>query len=160
MPFMLDGKIGDALARIDLVGRGEGVRRARIETAPAGAAMVLLGYVRFDLGGREDRAEKQPRAELPRHQIRMLALPAEPGFRRERFLHYRRGIDEHLHVAGRERLHVPGKLLELLLDDVVIVGALGVDRDGAMGRRSESGERIHAFAVVQAEQDDGPCLRP
>ncbi len=131
MPLMLDGEVGDAGARIDLVGRGEGVRRANVETAPAGPAMILLGRVGLDLGGGEDRADEQPRAELARDEIGVLALPAEPGARGERLLHHRRGIDEQLHLALRERLHARGERLELRLEHVVIVGALRVDRDRA-----------------------------
>ena len=46
VPLVLDGEVGDAGARIDPIGRGEGARRADIEAAPAGPAMILLGLRR------------------------------------------------------------------------------------------------------------------
>ena len=41
--LMLDGEVGDAAARVELVGRGEGVGRADVEAGAAGAAIVGLG---------------------------------------------------------------------------------------------------------------------
>ena len=46
----------------------------------------VIGRVSRQFQRREDRAEKQPRAELPRHQIGMLALPGSIGRRRQRCL--------------------------------------------------------------------------
>ena len=43
--FALNGQIGDAAARIQLIGRGKGAGRADVETGAAGAAMVFLGRV-------------------------------------------------------------------------------------------------------------------
>ena len=60
MPFMLDGEVGDAGPRIELVGRDERIGRAYVEAAAAGAAMVRFRCVWVDLGGGEDRAEEQP----------------------------------------------------------------------------------------------------
>ena len=129
--FVLDGEIRDAAPRIEPIGRRKRICRTDIKAGPARAAMVDLGRVRLKLERAEDRAEKQPRAVLARHEIGVLALPAEPGRGRERFLHHGRGIDEHLHVAARVR-HQPARdRLELRLDEVVIVVALRVDRDRA-----------------------------
>ena len=58
MAGMLYGEIGDAAARIELIGRREGIGRADIEAAPAGAAMVALGRVGRQFGGGVDRAEQ------------------------------------------------------------------------------------------------------
>ena len=77
--LVLDGQVGDAAARIELVGRGEGIGRADVEAAAAAAAMVGLGRVGLELARGEDRAEEQPRAELARDEVGVLALPAEPG---------------------------------------------------------------------------------
>ena len=46
--------------------------------------MVRFRLVGLELEIGEDRAEKQPRAEFARHQIGVLALPAEPGAGGER----------------------------------------------------------------------------
>ncbi len=85
--------------------------------------MVGLRLVERQFERREDRAEKQPGAELARDQIGVLALPAEAGGFGERLLHHRRGVDEDLHLAaglGREPLR---DALQLALDQVVIVAA-------------------------------------
>ena len=44
--LVLDGQIGNAAPRIDLVGCGKGIGRAGVQTGPAGAAMVALRRVR------------------------------------------------------------------------------------------------------------------
>src|SRR5205814_4575410 len=68
--------------------------RTGVEAAPAAAAMILLARLGRDLQRRQNRAEKQPRTERTRHQIGVLALPADTGFLRQRLLHHRRGVDE------------------------------------------------------------------
>ncbi len=160
MTLMLDGEVGDAGPRIEPVRRGEGFRRAHIETAPAGSAMIVFGRVRLDRGTGEDLAEKEPRAEVARDEIGVLALPAEPCARGERLLHHRRGIDEELHIVSRQRLNPCSKLLELCLEHVVIVGALRIGRDRATRSLIQDRERVAAARIVQPEQDDGARLRP
>ena len=98
--LVLDGQIGNAAPRIEPIRFRKRRGRADIETGAAGAAIVRLGLVGRQIERGEDRAEEQPRAELARHQIGMLALPAEPGFGRERLFHHRRGVDEHFHLAA------------------------------------------------------------
>ena len=93
--------------------------------------MILAGVVRRQFERGEDRAEKQPRAELARDEIGVLALPAEAGGRGERLFHHGGGVDEHLHVAAGLREQPAGERLEPRLDDLVIVVALRVDRDRA-----------------------------
>ena len=65
--------------------------------------MVGLRRVRRQLDVGEDRAEKQPGAEVAADQISVLALPADAGGRGKRLLHQRRGIDEHLDRRRRLR---------------------------------------------------------
>src|SRR5947209_10593030 len=69
--LVFDREIGNATPRIELVGRGESRGRADIEAGMARAAMIDLGGIsgQFDVG--KDRAEKQPRAELARHEVGM-----------------------------------------------------------------------------------------
>ena len=86
------------LPRVEPVGRRERARRTGVEAGPALSAMVGFRRVGLEVEVGEDRAQKQPGAEFARHQIGVLALPAEPGARRERLLHERRGVDEHFHV--------------------------------------------------------------
>ena len=99
--LVLDGEIGDAAPRIELVGRGKCRRRTDVEAGPAGAAMIGLGIIARQLERGEDRAEKQPRAELARHEIGVLALPAQPRRLRQRLFHHGGGVDEHLDLAIR-----------------------------------------------------------
>ena len=158
--LMLDGEIGDARARVDAVGRGEGMRGTYVEATPAGPAMILFRRVGSDLRRGEDRADEEPRSEFARYEIGVLALPAEPGAGGERLLHHRRRIDEDLHVAVGEVLHARRKRRELRLEHVVIIVALRVDRDRAARSCRQDVERVGGRSVVQSEQDDALRLRP
>ena len=62
--------------------------------------MIGIGLVARQIERRKNRAEKQPRAELARYEIGMLALPAQSRRLRQGFFHHRRGIDEHLDLAA------------------------------------------------------------
>src|SRR6202030_1492748 len=95
-PLVLVGEVGNAAPRVELVGCGERRRWADIETGLAGAAMIAFGVVARQLQGGEDRAEEQPRAELARDEVGMLALPADARGLRQRLFHHRCGIDENL----------------------------------------------------------------
>ena len=75
--LVLDGEIRDAAARIEPIGRGERGGGADVDAGAAGAAMIRLRRVRRQLERGEDRAEKQPRSELPRNKIGVLALPTQ-----------------------------------------------------------------------------------
>ena len=77
--LVLDREIGDAAPRIELVGRRKGVASGRRRGRPGRAAMVGLGRVGRQLERGEDLAEEQPGAELARHQVGVLALPADAG---------------------------------------------------------------------------------
>src|SRR5262249_60426701 len=77
--LVLDGEVGDAAPRIEAVGRGECRGRAHVEAGAAASAVVGLARIRRQLERGEDRTEEQPGAELARHQIGVLALPAKPG---------------------------------------------------------------------------------
>ena len=95
-----------------------------------------------------------------RHQVGVLALPADAGGGGQRLFHHRGGVDEHLHVAARLGDEPARQALEALLDDVVIVVALGIDRDRAAIAGAEHGQGIAVRAVIHPEHDDGPHLRP
>ena len=125
--FVLDRQVRDAAPRIDLVGRREGVGRTGIETASAGAAMVLFGYIGLEREAQIDLAKKQPGAELPRHQIGVLPLPPKPGPLCQRLFHDRGGIDEHLQFARPALGDPASQRLEPLLDRVVVILAAGID---------------------------------
>ncbi len=146
-PLVLDRQIGNAAPRVDLVGRGKGGGRAGVETGAAAPAMVGLRLVGRQVEIGEDRAEKQPRAEIAADQIGVLALPAEARRRGERLLHHRRRIDEHLDLGpsrARRRDEPGGERLQPALDDVMIVAVARIDRDrGAVAGRERNAADRH-----------------
>ena len=76
------------------------------------------------------------------NEIGVLALPADAGRLGERLFHHRRGVDEHLELARRPLDDEPRERLQRLLDRLVIVAALGIDRDPpdlGRGRRAPAG---------------------
>ena len=108
----------------------------------------------------EDGAEEQPGAELERNQIGVLALPAEARGFRERLLHHRRSVDEHLDVAAGLFDQPAAEILQPRLDHLVVVVALGIDRDGAARALFQDRQRIAVRAVIDAEHDDRAHVRP
>ena len=130
-PLVLDRQIRDAAPGIEPVGCGERHGRADIEAALAGPAMVGLRRVGFQSQAQIDLAEKQPGAEIARHQIGVLALPAEPGALGERLLHDRSGVDKELKPAGPARFDPMRERFQTALQGVVIVAPLGVHRNCA-----------------------------
>ena len=160
MAFVLDRQIRNAAPRIDLIGRGERARGTHIETSAAGAAVIMLRLVGRDLQRREDRPEKQPGTIKPRHEIGVLALPTRAGRLRQWFLHYRRGVDEHLHVRAKAVRNEAGKLPQLRFHHVVIVVALRVAGDRGAVLCSEALRRIVLRPIVRANYNDCPRFRP
>ena len=135
---VLDREVGDAAARVELVGRGKGVGRAGVEAGAARAAMVRFRRVRRQFRGGEDRAEEEPRAEVAADEVGVLALPAEAGLFRERLLHHRRGVDEDLDVGAGSRGEPGRDLLQPALDDVVIVAVARIDGDRGAVRAAKA----------------------
>ena len=90
---------------------------------------VIRGRVRLQLEAGQDHAEEQPAAMLAADEIGMLALPADAGRLGERLFHHRRGVDEHLELGRRLLDDEARQRLQRLLDRLVIVAALRIDRD-------------------------------
>ena len=117
-------------ARIELVGRREGVRRADVQAGPAGAAMVLLRRVGRQGQVGQDDAQEQPGAER-RGKPGWCACPASraPAASASGFS-IRGAVSTNTFTSqpacGLERA---GQRLQPSLDQRVIVVALGVDRD-------------------------------
>ena len=140
--LVLDGEVGDAASRIEPVRRRECRRRADVEAGAAGAAMIAFGVVGRQIERGEDRAEKQPGAELARHQVGVLALPADAGGRGERLFHHRRGVDEDLDLAAGRVDQPAANRFEPRFDHVVIIVAAGIDRDAAARAVFQDRQRI------------------
>ena len=144
-PVVLDGQVGDAAPRIEL-DRARGRRwsgrcRGRRWQEPQWSASAASGG-RSRVG--QDRAQEQPGAELARRPG-WCACPASRG-RRARPAAFpsaarcrRTPSPRTPNCAASQR----GQRLQPLLDQLVIVVALGVDRDGARGRgRASDRQRI------------------
>ncbi len=154
--FMFDREVGNAAAGIQLIRRWKRRRRADVETGPAGTAVIRLRLVNRQFQRRENRAEKQPRAEFARNQIGMLALPAKPRRRRrrrERLFHDGRGVDEHLDFGAGLGDEPAAELLQFALDEFVIVVAARIHRNRAALARFEQCKRIFVRPVIHAEHD-------
>ncbi len=74
-----DGQIGDAAARVDLIGRDDGPGRADIDAGLATAAVFADRGVDRQRQVGVELAEKEPGTGLAVEQIGVLADPAEPG---------------------------------------------------------------------------------
>jgi hypothetical protein len=175
--LLLDGEVGDAARGVHLVRGDEGVGRAGIDAARAGAAAVGrdLEYDAFsDWNGRDDDAEQQPGAELLVDDAGVLADPADAGAGSSGALDERAGVNV---AAGLNFFRVEA-LLDGGLNDaeageelVVVVGGDevgGIGRVGlaglatpgvagdpaGVGRRRVSGKRREGV-VVEGAYDDG-----
>ena len=126
----------------------------------ATATIVRCHFIGGQVERGEDGAEKQPRTEIARHHIGVLALPPEPRFRRQRLFHHGGGIDEHLQFAARSLDHPAGERLQGLLDDVMIVGPLRINRDAADPRFPRQPHRILARRIAHPQHDQAPRLGP
>ena len=152
-PLMLDGEIRNAAPRIEAVRLRKRRGRADVETGTACAATVRLRRIGRQIERGENRAEEQPRAILARDQIGVLALPAETGFFGNRLFHHCRGVDEHFHLAASIFNQPARDLLEPRLDQLVIVVALGVDRDGGAVLARQDRQRVLVRPVIHAQHD-------
>ncbi|QTK79901.1 hypothetical protein AT6N2_C2270 [Agrobacterium tumefaciens] len=159
-PLVLNGEIGDAAARIQLVGSGEGCRGAGVEAGAAGAAMILLGLIETQLGRGEHAAQKQPGAMAAADEIGMFALPAETGRGGKRLFHYRGSVDEDLHILTGAGSKARGDLLQPPLDDVMVIAVAGIDRNGCLVRFQKQVARVFLRAVIETEHDDGAHITP
>src|ERR1700733_8792944 len=151
--LMLDREIGDAAPGIETIRRGEGGRRADIEAGAAIAAMILLRHVLRQFKRRENGAEEEPRAELARHQIGMLALPADARRGGKRLFHHGRGIEEHLDVAAGFLDQPAPETLQPRLDHVVIIVTARVNGNATVRAPFQNRQRIVLWAFWRPRID-------
>ena len=164
---MLDRQVGDAPPRVQAEGRRERVRRAGVEAAPARAATLLLGRVALQLERGEDRAEEHPVAEAPPEKVGVLALPAQARGLRQRLLHHRGGVHEHLdrvapRILGRLRLlqQPAAHALEPLLHHVVVVAPARIDAHRRPVGPARGLQRIAFGRVALGQHHDRARLAP
>ena len=128
--------------------------------------MIALGRIERQRQRREDRAEKQPGAELARDEIGVLALPAKARRLRQRLLHHGRGVDENLDLRRAKAAmraaatSQPASCFRRALDDVVIVAVARIDRDIAGALIGESRQRIAGRPVIHPQHQDAGGLGP
>ena len=122
--------------------------------------MIHLGLIgrQFQLG--EDGAQKKPGTEFAADQIGVLALPAQPGFLCQRFFHYRGGVHEDFDLGAVFFKNIAGHSLELFLDQIVIVIALGIGGNRAAFLTRKQRQRVVRRAVIQAQHNGAFRLRP
>ena len=151
-PLVLDGQVGEALARIHLIGRDD--RRGRTGVDAAGTGPAAVGFPRgrdLELQGRQDDAEEEPGAGPAVDEDRALALPTEAGGGRDGLLEHRTGVDVRLLLAP-EGLHHDAQFLEPGQDHVVVIRAQRIFRDAVARGRVR-------LVVVQADHDEAAGLR-
>ena len=124
------------------------------------AAMIALRRIRRQIERGENRAEEQPRAELPRYQIGVLTLPAETGRGGKRLFHHCCGIDKDFDVAAAILDQPAPELFQPRLDQLVIIVAAGIDRNIAARAVFQDRQRILVRPVIDAEHDDRARLMP
>ena len=157
---MLDGEVRNAAPRIESIRRGKGRGRTGIEAGMATAATIRRRFVRRQVERGENGAEKQPRAEIVRHDVGMFALPAQARFRGQRLFHHRRGVDKDLHVAAGIGDQPACNFFQTRLDQFVIVVAFGIDRNRGAVALLQDRQRIFVRPVIHAEHDHRADIRP
>ncbi len=90
----------------------------------------------------------------------MLALPAQSRRLRQRFFHHCGGVDEYLDLGARCGDQPSRQRLQPLLDQVVIIIALRVDRNRTAGALLEYRQRILIRPVIDAEHDHRAHVGP
>ena len=118
-----------------------------------------VGFGRSACGEHAPRGKATTRNRARRGWCACPASPCPAAFG-QRFLHHRRGVDEHLDLRPARAMQPAGGLLELALEDIVIVAAPGVDRNRCPVAAGKAFERVGLRAVVHAGHDDRARLGP
>ena len=122
--------------------------------------MIGVGGIARQIERCKNRTEKQPGAELARDEVGVLALPAQSRRLRQRLFHHGRGVDEHFYLAARGCNQPSRKRLQPLLDQVVIIVALRIDRDRAARAPLQNRQRVFVGPVIDPQHDDRAHGRP
>ncbi|OIQ63630.1 hypothetical protein GALL_548300 [mine drainage metagenome] len=90
----------------------------------------------------------------------MFALPAQPRRLRQRFFHYRRGIDEHLDLTAASLDQPAPQPLEPLFHQIVVIAPLRIGADRRPIRRIQRRQRVALGRVNLCQHEDRPRLGP
>ena len=97
---------------------------------------------------------------MPRHEVGVLALPAVAGRLRRGLFHQRRGVDEDLQVVAVGVPDEAAERLQLALHHLVVVAALGIDRDRRALALLSTSSGSAGRRVVERQRHDRPGLVP
>ena len=135
--------------------------RANIETPSAPAAPVHPRRIGPQFQGGINFAQKQPGAKRAGYQIGVLALPAQPGQRRQRLFQHRGRVDKHLDLVPKLPVQPPGQPLQPLLDHIVIIAPTGINRYRRPLRlRLDSRLRSRPRPIIHPQRNDRARLSP
>ena len=157
---MLNRQIRYAAPCIELIGSGKGIGRANIQTGRAHTAMVVFRRIGQQFKRGENRAQKQPRTKLARHQIRVLALPAQTGAHGQRLFHDRCRVDKDFHLSLRFIDEPTGQRLQFLFNDIMIIAPLRIDRNHALIVIFQGRQGVAFGAVIDPQHDNALRFRP
>ena len=102
----------------------------------------------------------------PRHQIGVLALPAQPRRLPQRLFHHRRGIDENLYTnvakpPPRRLRHQPaGEVFQRLFHRIVVIRPLRINRNARPIPHLGQRQRIASRRVTHPQRDHALRLWP
>src|SRR4051794_5192276 len=101
---MLDGEIGDALSRVELVRLGDRARGAGVDTSRASAAAIDRGLIGWEIERRDHFTEEQPRTDVGIDDAGVFAKPADSRAGGELLFHHRSSVDTGARLRFRRKL--------------------------------------------------------
>src|SRR5262252_4517219 len=148
---VLDGQVRDAPARVQHVGRDEGLRRAGVEAGATASAAIgeRLVYVEGRRG--QEHPDEEPRPEIGMEQHGVLADPAEPRPRGQVALENRAGIHVALAARAARLGEIRRQLGQARRHHRMVVASPRV----AGHRRPGGVAGCLALVVVESDADDG-----
>ena len=126
--LVLDGQVGNAASRIQLVWGNDGLRRADVDAARAGAAVRGLRDIHRKRQIGINFAEEKPGTGFAIKHQRVLAAPAQSGFHRQFHFHDRGAVGEYPMTKIRYLCNAVTKLLQPPAQHLVIVAPKRITR--------------------------------
>ena len=129
-PLVLDGEEGDTAAGIELIRRGDCLRRTSLNAAGAASAAVGQGGIGREFEGGENDREKKPGPQLRMDPHRALAMPGHAAGCGPVAFEDRSTVDE-APLSPSSLCEVCGEGFEARGDHLVVIVAPGVAGDAA-----------------------------